>query len=85
MLRLADGADVFLQGLRAGLAERLGLGPEVVRELNPRIVYCSIGAYGRSGPLSSEPGYDALMQAAGGLVSMTGERGRSRACARLAR
>ncbi len=77
VLRLADGADVFLQSLRPGLAERLGLGPEVVRELNSRIVYCSIGAYGRTGPLSSEPGYDALMQAAGGLVSMTGEPGRS--------
>jgi crotonobetainyl-CoA:carnitine CoA-transferase CaiB-like acyl-CoA transferase len=77
VLRLADSADVFLQSLRPGLAERLGLGSEVVRERNPRIVYCSIGAYGRTGPLSSEPGYDALMQAAGGLVSMTGEPGRS--------
>jgi crotonobetainyl-CoA:carnitine CoA-transferase CaiB-like acyl-CoA transferase len=76
VLRLADGADVFLQSLRPGLAEKLGLGPDVVRERNPRIVYCSIGAYGRTGPLSSEPGYDALMQAAGGLVSMTGEPGR---------
>jgi crotonobetainyl-CoA:carnitine CoA-transferase CaiB-like acyl-CoA transferase len=77
VLRLAHSADVFLQSLRPGLAERLGLGSEVVRELNPRIVYCSIGAYGRTGPLSSEPGYDALMQAAGGLISMTGEPGRS--------
>jgi crotonobetainyl-CoA:carnitine CoA-transferase CaiB-like acyl-CoA transferase len=77
LLRLADRADVFLQSLRPGLAEGLGLGEGVVRERNPRIVYCSIGAYGRSGPLSSEPGYDALMQAAGGLVSMTGEPGRS--------
>jgi crotonobetainyl-CoA:carnitine CoA-transferase CaiB-like acyl-CoA transferase len=76
LLRLADGADVFLQSLRPGLAEGLGLGEDVVRERNPRIVYCTIGAYGRTGPLSSEPGYDALMQAAGGLVSMTGEPGR---------
>ncbi len=76
MLRLADSADVFLQSLRPGLAERMGLGTEAVRARNPRLVYCSVGAYGHVGPLSSEPGYDALMQAAGGLISMTGEPGR---------
>jgi formyl-CoA transferase/CoA:oxalate CoA-transferase len=76
VLRLAEGADVFLQSLRPGLAERLGLGPEAVRARNARLVYCSVGAYGRVGPLASEPGYDALMQAAGGLISMTGEPGR---------
>jgi crotonobetainyl-CoA:carnitine CoA-transferase CaiB-like acyl-CoA transferase len=76
VLRLAESADVFLQSLRPGLAERLGLGADVVRERSPRIVYCTVGAYGRTGPLASEPGYDALMQAAGGLVSMTGEPGR---------
>ncbi len=73
LVRLAEGADVFLQSLRPGLAERLGLGSAAMRARNPRLVYCSIGAYGRVGPLSSEPGYDALMQAAGGLMSMTGE------------
>ncbi len=76
VLRLVDGADVFLQSLRPGLADRLGLGPDVVRGRNRGIVYCSVGAYGRVGPLAGEPGYDALMQAAGGLVSMTGEHGR---------
>ena len=75
LLRLADGADVFLQSLRPGLAENLGLGAEVLRARNPRLVYCSVGAYGHVGPLSREPGYDALMQAAGGLISMTGEPG----------
>ena len=74
--RLADGADVFLQSLRPGLAEELGLGPDVLRASNPRLVYCSLGAYGRVGPLAREPGYDALMQAAGGLISITGESGR---------
>jgi crotonobetainyl-CoA:carnitine CoA-transferase CaiB-like acyl-CoA transferase len=74
--RLAEGADVFLQSLRPGLAERLGLGATGLRGRNARLVYCSIGAYGRVGPLSAEPGYDALMQAAGGLISMTGEPGR---------
>ena len=76
VLRLVDGADVFLQSLRPGLAERLGLGAEELRARNPRLVYCSIGAYGSVGPLREEPGYDALMQAAGGLISMTGEPGR---------
>ena len=76
VLRLADGADVFLQSLRPGLAERLGLGAEELRARNPRLVYCSVGAYGRVGPQREEPGYDALMQAAGGLISMTGEPGR---------
>jgi formyl-CoA transferase/CoA:oxalate CoA-transferase len=73
VLRLVDRADVFLQSLRPGLAERLGLGGRALRERNERLVYCSIGAYGQVGPLSKEPGYDALMQAAGGLISMTGE------------
>jgi crotonobetainyl-CoA:carnitine CoA-transferase CaiB-like acyl-CoA transferase len=77
VLRLVDGADVFLQSLRPGLAEQLGLGADAVRARNPRLVYCSIGAYGNTGPLAHEPGYDALMQAAGGLISMTGEPGRS--------
>ena len=76
LLRLADRADVFLQSLRPGLAEELGLGPDALRARNRRLVYCSVGAYGRSGPLSREPGYDALMQAAGGLISVTGEAGR---------
>ncbi|MET0800236.1 MAG: CoA transferase [Actinomycetota bacterium] len=76
LLRLAEGADVFLQSLRPGLADELGLGPEAVRARNPRLVYCSFGAYGHTGPLSREPGYDALMQAAGGLISVTGEPGR---------
>jgi formyl-CoA transferase/CoA:oxalate CoA-transferase len=76
VLRLADHADVFLQSLRPGLAERLGLGPDVLRARNPRLVYSTVGAYGRVGPLYEEPGYDALMQAAGGLISMTGEPGR---------
>lgn len=76
LLRLAAGADVFLQSLRPGLAARLELGPDELRGVNPRLVYCSVGAYGAVGPQREEPGYDALMQAAGGLISMTGEPGR---------
>jgi crotonobetainyl-CoA:carnitine CoA-transferase CaiB-like acyl-CoA transferase len=76
LLRLAEGTDVFLQSLRPGLADELGLGPDAVRARNSRLVYCSVGAYGRTGPLAGEAGYDALMQAAGGLISVTGEPGR---------
>jgi len=73
LLRLADRADVFVQSLRTGGAERRGFGPDVVRARNPRLVYCSIGAFGRVGPLRGEPGYDPLMQAAGGIMSLTGD------------
>ena len=71
--RLAERADVFVQSLRPGLAERLGLGSDKLRGRNPRLVYCTIGAFGREGPLRAEPGYDPLMQAASGIMSVTGE------------
>lgn len=76
LLRLVDGADVFVQSMRAGTAERLGLGADVLRARNPRLVYASIGAFGRRGPLAGQPGYDPLMQAFAGIVSITGEPGR---------
>ena len=73
VLRLADRADVFLQSLRPGAAERRGLGATELRARNPRLVYCSIGAFGAHGPLSAQPGYDPLLQAASGIMSVTGE------------
>ena len=73
VLRLVDEADVFVQSLRPGLAERRSLGAETLRARNPRLVYCSIGAYGTVGPLADRPGYDPLIQAASGLMSVTGE------------
>jgi crotonobetainyl-CoA:carnitine CoA-transferase CaiB-like acyl-CoA transferase len=76
LLRLADGADVLVQSLRPGAAERLGIGADAVRARSPRLVYATIGAFGRSGPLAREPGYDPLMQAAAGIMSVTGEPGR---------
>jgi formyl-CoA transferase/CoA:oxalate CoA-transferase len=76
LLRLVDRADVFLQSLRPGTARRLGYGPEELRERNPRLVYCDIGAFGRAGPLRERPGYDPLLQAFGGLISVTGEHDR---------
>jgi crotonobetainyl-CoA:carnitine CoA-transferase CaiB-like acyl-CoA transferase len=73
LLRLAGSAHVFLQSLRPGTAKRLGLGADDLRARNPQLVYCDIGAFGRSGPLSRSPGYDPLLQAFGGLISVTGE------------
>lgn len=73
VLRLAARADVFVQSLRPGLAERRGLGPAALQERNPTLVYCTIGAYGATGPLADRPGYDPLMQAASGIMSVTGD------------
>jgi len=73
VLRLAAEADVFLQSLRPGAAERHGLGATALRTRNPRIIHCSIGAFGAHGPLSDQPGYDPLLQAASGIMSVTGE------------
>ena len=64
---------MFVQSLRAGAAARLGLGSEELRARNDRLVYCSIRAFGANGPLAAEPGYDPLMQAFAGLISITGE------------
>jgi formyl-CoA transferase/CoA:oxalate CoA-transferase len=75
VLGLVDDADVFVQSLRPGLAERRGLGAGTLRARNPRLVYCSIGAYGTTGPLADRPGYDPLIQAASGMMSITGEAG----------
>ncbi len=73
LLRLVDRADVFVQSLRPGTAERVGLGSDALRARNERLVYCSVGAFGREGPLAGQPGYDPLMQAFTGHVSITGE------------
>ena len=70
--RLLARADVFVQSLRAGGAEELGLGHSRVSGLNPRLVYCSVTAFGTEGPLKDRPGYDPLMQAYGGIMSITG-------------
>ncbi len=76
LLRLADRADVLVQSLRPGAAEKHGFGPDIVRARNSRLVYCSIGAFGSRGPLSGQPGYDPLLQAASGIMSVTGEADR---------
>ena len=69
-LQLLKTADVFVENFRPGTAERLGLGYETLRDLNPRLVYCSISAFGRSGPYADKPGFDTLGQAMSGLLSL---------------
>jgi crotonobetainyl-CoA:carnitine CoA-transferase CaiB-like acyl-CoA transferase len=73
--RLVGRADVLVQSLRAGVIEELGLGWEQARRLNPRLVYCSVTAFGPEGPYRDRPGYDPLMQAYGGLMSVNGHPG----------
>jgi crotonobetainyl-CoA:carnitine CoA-transferase CaiB-like acyl-CoA transferase len=75
LLRVVDGADVFIQSLRPGAAEERGFGPDALRGRNPRLVYATIGAFGRVGPWRDLAGYDPLAQAAGGILSVTGEEG----------
>ncbi len=72
---LIGRADVVVQNLRPGLAERLGIGAEAMTAANPRLIYCDSGAFGRTGPLADRPGYDPLMQAFGGIMSVTGHEG----------
>jgi crotonobetainyl-CoA:carnitine CoA-transferase CaiB-like acyl-CoA transferase len=73
VLRLVDRADVVIENFRPGTMDRLGLGYEILRGRNPRLVYCSISGYGQSGPLRERPGYDAVMQGEGGWMGLTGE------------
>ncbi|MCY3676826.1 MAG: CoA transferase [Gemmatimonadetes bacterium] len=71
---LAAEADVVIQALRFGVADRLGIGYDRIRDRNPRVVYVSVTSHGLEGPLRDDPGYDPLMQARSGLMSVTGER-----------
>ena len=73
--QLAAEADVVVEAYRRGVAERLGIGYDTVRAINPKVVYVSVTAHGLTGPLADDPGYDPLFQARSGLMSVTGEPG----------
>jgi crotonobetainyl-CoA:carnitine CoA-transferase CaiB-like acyl-CoA transferase len=73
--RLARRSDVVIENFRTGTMEQFGLGYEALAALNPRLVYCSVSAYGRTGPRKDGAGYEALMQAFSGIMSITGEPG----------
>ncbi|HSW20955.1 MAG TPA: CoA transferase [Ramlibacter sp.] len=74
--RLVRDAQVLIENNRPGVMDRLGIGFEALRALNPALVYCSISAYGQSGPRSQEGGFDLTVQAMSGIMSVTGEPGR---------
>jgi formyl-CoA transferase len=70
---LAARADVVIENFRVGMLDGMGLGYEELRAINPRLVYCSISGFGQTGPMAAEPGYDVMVQAMSGLMSVTGE------------
>jgi crotonobetainyl-CoA:carnitine CoA-transferase CaiB-like acyl-CoA transferase len=70
--RLLDGADVLVENFRPGTLDRMGFGEAEVRARHPRIVYASVSGYGPDGPWGGRPGYDAVIQGEGGLMSVTG-------------
>ncbi|MBS1249044.1 MAG: Acetyl-CoA:oxalate CoA-transferase [Chloroflexi bacterium] len=70
--RLAKSADVMVENFRTGVLDKMGLGYDDLHALNPGLVYCSISGYGRTGPYADRPGYDAISQAEGGMMSITG-------------
>jgi succinate--hydroxymethylglutarate CoA-transferase len=75
--QLCAKADAVIENYRPGVLDRLGLGHEVLRAANPKLVYCSISGYGHAGPEASKGAFDATMQGIGGVMSVTGEPGRA--------
>lgn len=71
---IAD-ADVLVQNLRPGALDEIGLGAEAMTKLNPRLVYCSLWAYGAKGPKRLDPGYEPILQGFSGMMMMNGEEG----------
>jgi crotonobetainyl-CoA:carnitine CoA-transferase CaiB-like acyl-CoA transferase len=71
--KLAAKADVMIESFRTGTVDKMGLGYDVIKSINPQIIYCAISGFGRTGPLSQKGGYDLMVQAYSGLMSTTGE------------
>ena len=69
---LAAKADVVMENYKVGDLKRYGLDYDAIRAINPRVIYCSVTGYGQSGPYAAKPGYDAVFQGQGGLMSVTG-------------
>ena len=74
-LRLAEGVDAVVENFRPGTADRLGIGYQALSSRNPRLVYCSISAFGEEGPYRDRPGMDPIVQGMAGVMSVTGEQG----------
>jgi CoA:oxalate CoA-transferase len=75
LLELVRRADVLVENYRPGTLDRVELGYERLREVNPRLIYAAVSGFGHSGPWSRKPAYDMIVQAQGGLMSVTGEPG----------
>ncbi|NEX63083.1 CoA transferase [Noviherbaspirillum sp. 17J57-3] len=75
LLRMVKNADVLTENYRRGTLEKLGLGYEVLKEVNPGLIYCSVSGYGRDGPYADKGGFDLIAQGFSGLMSITGEPG----------
>ncbi len=73
LLRVLEDADVLVENYRRGTMERMGLGYEALHALNPRLIYCSISGFGRTGPYADRGGFDLVAQGMSGLMSITGE------------
>jgi crotonobetainyl-CoA:carnitine CoA-transferase CaiB-like acyl-CoA transferase len=71
--RLVETHDVVLENFRPGVMERLGFGWEILRDINPGVVYCAISGFGQNGPLRDRPAYDQIIQGMSGLMSVTGD------------
>lgn len=72
LLRLAKESDVVVENFRPGTADRLGVGYDDLKAVNPGIIYCSVSGFGQDGPYQDKPGYDVLAQAMGGMMATTG-------------
>jgi crotonobetainyl-CoA:carnitine CoA-transferase CaiB-like acyl-CoA transferase len=72
MKKLVESADIMIENYRTGVMERLGLGYEDLKAINPGIIYCSISGFGRTGPYAKRGGYDLIAQAMSGIMSFTG-------------
>lgn len=75
MRRLIEGADVLVQNFAGSALARLGFGPEAAQAINPRLIYCSITGYGRTGPKADHPAYDVVIQAWSGIMAANGAPG----------
>lgn len=75
LLGLVKEVDVVVENFRPGTMEKLGLGYDVLKEVNPKIIYAAASGFGHTGPYSKRPAYDAVVQAMGGIMSITGQKG----------
>ena len=72
---LASRGDVVMENMRPGVADRLGVGEAALRAINPRLIYCAVTAFGSTGPYAARPGFDPLLQAMAGLMTLQGATG----------